>query len=108
MGSGGTDTDPSSCSRTFCSPVSFRYWMKCLRAVGLDASSRNRTSKQGDAEGEHWPPVPGPALSSALTSTQRSLQVNQNLVGEKKRDSASCDIRNYVGLSVRSQLKLPL
>lgn len=62
MGSGGTDTDPSSCSRTFCSPVSFRYWMKCLRAVGLDASSRNRTSKQGEAEGEHWPTVPGPAV----------------------------------------------
>lgn len=58
--------------------------MKCLRAVGLDSSSRNRTSKQGDEEGEHWPTVPGPALTSALTSTQCSLQVNQNLVGTKE------------------------
>lgn len=70
-GSGGTGTDPSSCSRTFCSPVSLRYWMKCLRAVCLDSNSRNRTSKQEDAESEQRPADPGPGsrgLHSPLLS----------------------------------------
>lgn len=94
-GSGGTGTDPSSCSRTFCCPVSLRYWMKCLRAVCLDSNSRNRTSEHADRRVNPGQQCWTWIQRSALTFTQRPLQVNQNLVGEK--DSASSDVGNKRG-----------
>lgn len=58
--------------------------MKCLRAVCLGSSSRNRTSEEQKQRVERGQQV-RPWSEPTLTSTQRSLQVDQNLVGKDAR-----------------------